>query len=170
MSYCEYCQKLPLDNVHRQYHDEVYGRKISDDFELFGRLILEINQAGLSWDIILKKSDQFRIAFEGFDYTKISRYTEADVHRLLQNKGIIRHRLKIEATIYNAKQFLTLKEAHGSFFNWLEMQEIKNTRDWVKLFKKNFKFVGGEIVKEFLLSIGKMEGSHEETCPKYTPL
>lgn len=170
MSYCEYCQNLPLDNIHRRYHDEVYGQKISDDFELFGRLVLEINQAGLSWDIILKKSDQFRTAFEGFDYTKIARYEQSDVERLLQNTGIIRHRLKIEATIYNAKQFLTLKEAHGSFFNWLEMQEIKNTADWVKLFKKNFKFVGGEIVKEFLLSIGKMEGSHEETCPKYTTL
>ena len=170
MSYCEYCQNLPLDNIHRRYHDEVYGQKISDDFELFGRLVLEINQAGLSWDIILKKSDQFRTAFEGFDYTKIARYEQSDVERLLQNTGIIRHRLKIEATIYNAKQFLTLKEAHGSFFNWLEMQEIKNTADWVKLFKKNFKFVGGEIVKEFLLSIGKIEGSHEETCPKYTTL
>lgn len=167
MSYCEYCQKLPLDNVHRRYHDEVCGQKISDDFELFGRLILEINQAGLSWDTILKKSEHFRLAYDQFDYHKIAQYDQSDIDRLLQNSGIIRNRLKIQAVIYNANQILALKEIHGSFLNWVDMQEIKNTDEWVKLFKKNFKFVGGEIVKEFLLSIGKIEGSHDVTCPKY---
>ena len=156
-----------MDNVHRRYHDEVYGQKISDDFELFGRLILEINQAGLSWDTILKKLEHFRLAYDQFDYHKIARYDQSDIDRLLQNAGIIRNRLKIQAVIYNANQILALKEMHGSFLNWVDMQEIKNTDEWVKLFKKNFKFVGGEIVKEFLLSIGKIEGSHDVTCPKY---
>ena len=158
-----------MDNIHRRYHDEEYGQNISDDFELFGRLILEINQAGLSWNTILKKSEHFRLAYGQFDYHKIARYNQSDIDRLLQNAGIIRNRIKIQAVIHNANQILALKEMHGSFLNWLDMQEIKNLDEWVKLFKKNFKFVGREIVKEFLLSIGKMEGSHEVTCPKYKP-
>lgn len=168
MSYCQYCQKLPLDNIHRIYHDTKYGVKISDDDELFGRLILEINQAGLSWDIILKREGQFRQAFDNFSIDRIAQYTPSDIEQLMTNDGIIRNRKKIEAVVYNANQVLALRKEYGSFFAWLESIETKNTEEWVKLFKKNFKFVGTEIVKEFLFSLGIIEGAHEEGCPILT--
>jgi DNA-3-methyladenine glycosylase I len=169
MSYCEYCQKLPLGNIHRTYHDTKYGIKIYDDHELFGRFILEINQAGLSWDIILKREDEFRIAFDQYNFERIAHYSEADVARLMNNKGIIRNRKKIEAVIHNANQVIALRKEYGTFFAWIESIETKNTEEWVKLFKKNFKFVGTEIVKEFLFSIGKLEGAHEKDCPMFLP-
>jgi DNA-3-methyladenine glycosylase I len=169
MSYCEYCRKLPPGNIHREYHDTKYGVKISDDFALFGRFILEINQAGLSWDIILKRETEFERAFDYYNFEKIALYSEVDVERLMNDKGIIRHRKKIEAVIYNAQQVVALRKEFGSFFAWIDSSETKNTEDWVKLFKKNFKFVGTEIVKEFLFSIGKLEGAHEKDCPKYLP-
>ena len=168
MTYCEYCRKLPLDNIHRIYHDTKYGVKISDDDELFGRLILEINQAGLSWDIILKREEQFRRAFDNFNIDRIAQYTPSVIDQLMTNEGIIRHRKKIDAVVYNANQVIALRKEHGSFFAWLESIETKNTEEWVKLFKKNFKFVGTEIVKEFLFSLGIIEGAHEEGCPILT--
>jgi DNA-3-methyladenine glycosylase I len=169
MSYCEYCQKLPLGNIHRTYHDTKYGKKISDDNELFGRFILEINQAGLSWDIILKREAEFELAFDQYNFDKIARYSEVDIERLMNNKGIIRHRKKIEAVIHNANQVIALRKEYGSFFSWIDSVQTKNTEEWVKLFKKNFKFVGTEIVKEFLFSIGKLEGAHEKDCPMFLP-
>lgn len=168
MTYCEYCRKLPLDNIHRIYHDTKYGVKISDDNELFGRLILEINQAGLSWDIILKREEHFRRAFDNFNIDRIAQYTPSVIDQLMTNEGIIRHRKKIEAVVYNANQVIALRTEHGSFFAWLESIETKNTEEWVKLFKKNFKFVGTEIVKEFLFSLGIIEGAHEKSCPILT--
>jgi DNA-3-methyladenine glycosylase I len=167
MSYCEYCRKLPLDNIHRVYHDTKYGVKIFDDNALFGRFILEINQAGLSWDIVLKREDEFQIAFDHYNVDKIARYSEVDIERLMNNKGIIRHRKKIEAVIHNANQVLALRKEYGSFYAWIESAQTKNTEEWVNLFKKNFKFVGTEIVKEFLFSIGKLEGAHEKDCPLF---
>jgi DNA-3-methyladenine glycosylase I len=169
MSYCEYCRKLPPGNIHRVYHDTKYGVKISDDYELFGRFILEINQAGLSWDTILKREAEFERAFDQFDIDRIAKYSEEDIQRLMNDKGIIRHRKKIEAVIYNANQVIALRKEYGSFFAWIESVQTKNKEEWVKLFKKNFKFVGTEIVKEFLFSIGKLEGAHDEDCPMYLP-
>ena len=168
MSYCEYCQKLPPDNIHRIYHDTKYGVKISDDRELFGRFILEINQAGLSWDIILKREDQFRSAFDNYDIDRIAQYSASTIDQLMTNEGIIRNRKKIEAVVYNANQVLALIKEYGSFFAWIESNQTINTEEWVKLFKKNFKFVGTEIVKEFLLSTGIIEGAHDEDCSIFT--
>jgi DNA-3-methyladenine glycosylase I len=165
MSYCEYCRKLPPGNIHRVYHDTKYGVKISDDCALFGRFILEINQAGLSWDTILKREAEFERAFDQYNLDRIAQYSEEDIERLMNDKGIIRHRKKIEAVIHNANQVIALRKEYGSFFAWIESVETKNTEEWVKLFKKNFKFVGTEIVKEFLFSIGKLEGAHEKDCP-----
>lgn len=170
MSYCQFCRNLPSDNVHKQYHDFVYGRNIRDDNELFGRLILEMNQAGLSWDTILKRAENFREAYDGFQIDKVAAYGSSDIERLMANAGVIRNRKKIEAAIYNANQILTLVEKHGSFSEWIHAHPIKNKDEWVKLFKKNFKFVGVEIVSEFLLSIGAMEGSHETDCPVFEQL
>jgi DNA-3-methyladenine glycosylase I len=131
---------------------------------LFGRLILEINQAGLSWATILSKQHAFREAFDEFDIEKIAHYRQPKVAQLLDNKGIIRNKLKIQAVIYNAGQILELQHEFGSFKNWLDHNHPKTTDEWVKTFRKQFKFVGGEIVKEFLMSLGYLPGAHDETC------
>ena len=163
-SYCYFVKDLEAGNVHRLYHDTQYGFRIEDDNELFGRLILEINQAGLSWNTILNKQAHFREAYEGFSIVKIAAYQEGDVKRLLNNAGIIRNKLKINAAIYNAQQILALQREHGSFKNWLDTQKLKDKSEWVKLFKRTFKFTGGEITGEFLMSTGYLPGAHAEQC------
>lgn len=166
-----YCQYIPsIESVekrmlHQNYHDKFYGFPIEDDNELFGRLLLEINQAGLSWETILKKEPGFRKAYDNFDIRKVASYTEADRERLLNDAGIIRNRLKINAAIENAKTILELQQEFGSFDKWLEHHHPLEKADWVKLFKKTFKFTGGEIVGEFLMSIGYLDGSHAPDCP-----
>lgn len=164
MSYCDYCKNLPLDNVHRIYHDTQYGVDIDDDNELFGRLILEINQAGLSWDTILKKEVNFRDAYDQFQIVEVAKYDEVKIAKLLEDKGIIRNRLKINAAIYNAQQILALQNEFGSFKKWILLNNNNSKDEWVKLFKKKFKFVGGEIVNEFLMSIGQLPGAHQPNC------
>ena len=104
--------------LHKYYHDHLYGIPIDSDDELFCRLVLEINQAGLSWTTILKKEVAFRAAYHQFNIAKVAAYGQKDKERLLQNAGIIRNRLKIEAAIYNAQVILTLQEAFGSFYHW----------------------------------------------------
>ncbi|WP_395093126.1 DNA-3-methyladenine glycosylase I [Vaginella massiliensis] len=167
MSYCKVIEAMPngqRKDLHQQYHDFSYGFPIEDDEELFGRLILEINQAGLSWETILKKEKSFRQAYANFDIAKVANFDEQDRERLLQNAGIIRNRLKINAAIENAKTILQIQEIHGSFKNWLDAHHPKTKEEWTQLFKKNFKFMGGEIVNEFLMSIGYLPGAHDETC------
>ena len=164
MSYCDYVKNLPEDNVHKIYHDQHYGVRIEDDNELFGRLILEINQAGLSWDTILKKQESFRKAFDNFEIKKIANYSDDKILELLQNAGIIRNRLKIHAVINNAKKVMEIQNEFGSFKSWLDNQNEMPLADWVKLFKKHFKFVGGEIVNEFLMSTNYLPGAHHDNC------
>lgn len=169
MSYCKALRvftkaSLPL---HKAYHDNEYGFPIHDDNELFGRLLLEINQAGLSWETILKKQDGFRKAYSGFNIRKIAAYTAKDRKRLMDDAGIIRNRLKINAAIENAKTLLGIQKEHGSFENWIEAHHPLSKDEWVKLFKKTFKFTGGEIVGEFLMSIGVLPHAHDEGCPIY---
>lgn len=170
MSYCAYVQNLPETNVHRIYHDHHYGTPIEDDNQLFGRLILEINQAGLSWDTILKKQENFLAAFDVYVIEKIANYDENKINELLNNPGIIRNRLKIAAVIHNAKEILIIQEEFGSFKDWLELHRGQSKEDWVKLFKKRFKFVGGEIVGEFLMSCGFLGGAHVESCYRFKEL
>jgi len=169
-SYCEYVNTLPDGNVHRVYHDTQYGFAIDSDNELFGRLILEINQAGLSWTTILNKQDNFRKAFSNFDIQEIAGYKDKDTARLLSDAGIIRNKLKINAVIFNASKILDIQEEHGSFKNWLDTQPQMELKGWVKLFRENFKFTGGEITKEFLMSTGYLPGAHVESCPIYEKL
>ncbi len=166
-SYCEYVKNLPKDNIHRVYHDTQYGFKIDSENELFGRLILEINQAGLSWTTILNKQDNFRTAYSNFEIKKIANYDESDISRLLANSGIIRNKLKINSIIFNARKILEIQKKYGSFNSWLEIKNDfnLNLNNWVILFKKNFKFTGSEIIKEFLTSTGYIKGAHIETCP-----
>lgn len=151
--------------LHQTYHDQHYGFPIHNDNELFGRLLMEINQAGLSWETILKKEASFRKAYHNFNLKKVAAYTEADRERLMADSGIIRNRLKINAAIENAKTILQLQKEHGSFEAWLKMHHPKTKEEWVKLFKKTFRFTGGEIVNEFLMSIGHLPGAHTPDCP-----
>ncbi len=166
-SYCEAIGYLDKSNVHRIYHDTAYGFPIEDDNELFERLILEINQAGLSWTTILNKQQNFRKAFQDFNIQKIASYKDVDRQRLLNDAGIIRNRLKIDAAIHNAKVVLRLQDEYGSFKNWLDHHHPKTLLEWTKLFKQTFKFTGGEIVNEFLLSTGYLPSAHIESCSIY---
>jgi len=170
MTYCQYIETLPPGekrDLHKNYHDNHYGFPLHDDNELFGRLLLEINQAGLNWEIILKKEPAFRKAFSNYDVKKVASYKEKDRERLLNDAGIIRNRLKINASIENAKVILVLQKEYGSFDKWLEMNFPKTLPEWVKLFKKTFKFTGGEIVNEFLTSIGFFPVTHDKSCKAY---
>lgn len=166
-SYCNYVQTLEVNNPHRIYHDTEYGFPIESDNELFGRLLLEINQAGLSWTTILKKKDNFRKAYANFEIEKVANFTETDRERLLQDAGIIRNKLKVNAAIHNAQQILQLQAKFGSFKNWLDHHYPKTKIEWVKLLKKTFKFTGGEITNEFLMSSSYLPGAHNEDCPIY---
>lgn len=166
-TYCDAVKKSEVGEVHRKYHDGEYGFPIHDDDALFGRLILEINQAGLSWTTILNKKDNFHDAYDGFRIEKVAAYKQRDIMRLLNNAGIIRNRLKIEAAIYNAGRIEMLQLEFGSFENWLDYHHPKTKEQWVKLFKDNFRFTGGEIVNEFLMSIGYLPGAHQNNCPVY---
>ena len=134
---------------------------------MFGRLILEINQAGLSWNTILVKQDNFRKAYSNFDIFTIANYDEKERERLLNDAGIIRNKLKVNAAIHNANVIINLQKEFGSFLNWLDHHHPKTKEEWVKLFKKTFKFTGGEITNEFLMSSGYLKGAHDETCPIY---
>lgn len=171
-SYCTFANALPADtdNPNKHYHDCQYGFAISDDNELFERLVLEINQAGLSWTLMLKKQAAFRLAFKNFDVATVAAFDDEDKARLLADVGIVRNRLKINAAIYNAQQILELQREHGSFKNWLDGHHPREKNEWVKLFKKHFKFVGGEIVGEFLMSTGYLDGAHDKDCPIYAQI
>ena len=168
MSYCQYVNSLKRgEGVHHKAYHKRYGFPMTSDEELFGLLILEINQAGLSWDTILKKADNFRKAYNGFSIKKIAAYSSKDKKRLLSDAGIIRNHLKIEAAIHNAKAVLGLQKQHGSFRNWLGRQGALSRNQWTELFKKTFYFTGGEIVNEFLMSSGHLPGAHEKKCKVY---
>ena len=179
-----YCDLAPGHEWHGPYHDTEYGFPLTGDAELFERLVLEINQAGLSWLTILKKREAFRRAFRSFDPERVARYGTREKQRLMADAGIIRNRLKIEATIANARTVLELGKRHGSFAKWLDEHLLvkseasgqrstgngkrpRSREEWVKLFKQTFRFTGGEIVGEFLLSTGYLPGAHRESCPVY---
>jgi DNA-3-methyladenine glycosylase I len=165
-------------DVDKNYHDHHYGVPIYDDNELFCRLVMEINQAGLSWRTILMKEKGFRAAYNNFDIKKVAKYSDKDFGRLMNDARIIRNRLKINAAIYNAQKILEIQKEYGSFRKWIDVQQdvilanagikVEDVKKlWVKEFKRNFKFVGGEIVGEFLMSIGILPGSHGEECSQY---
>jgi DNA-3-methyladenine glycosylase I len=166
-SYCEYVVWLDKDSPHQGYHDSEYGFPIDDDNQLFQRLVLEINQAGLNWTTILNKKENFVKAYDGFEVEVVANYGGKDVARLLSDAGIIRNKLKVGAAIHNAQQIVILQRSHGSFKGWLDENHPLTREEWVKLFKKTFKFTGGEITNEFLLSTGYLKGSHEEGCEVY---
>jgi DNA-3-methyladenine glycosylase I len=168
-TYCDAIAGMKPDDqkVHKHYHDHLYGFPIHDDNELFCRLVLEINQAGLSWTTILKKEETFRRAYHNFDLKRVAGYKQKDIDRLLNDPGIIRNKLKVNAAIENAKAILKLQKEFGSFKNWIDSHHPKSKEEWVKVFKANFKFTGGEIVNEFLMSTGYLPGAHVDRCSIY---
>ncbi len=162
-----YCDIAPGHPDHGPYHDTEYGFPVLDDDRLFERLVLEINQAGLSWLTILRKREAFRIAFDDFKLERVARFDARRKAKLLNDPGIIRNRLKVDAAVENAKRILALRKTHGSFAEWLDAHHPRTKDEWVKLFKKTFVFTGGEITGSFLLSTGYLPGAHEPWCPVY---
>ncbi len=157
-----YCEAARGHEFHGPYHDHEYGFPLLQDAELFERLVLEINQAGLSWLTILKKREAFQKAYREFDVDRVARFGARDRARLMQDAGIIRNRLKIDAAIANAKTLQGLRKHHGSFAGWLDAHHPLSKQEWVTLFKRTFRFTGGEIVGEFLMSTGYLTGAHRE--------
>lgn len=166
-TYCDVVLTMEKDNVHVQYHNTEYGFPINDDNLLFARLVLEINQAGLSWTTILNKKENFFKAYDNFDIDTVAKYNQKQVDRLLNDPGIIRNRLKVAAAIENAKRIQNLQKEFGSFKKWLDHHHPKTKEEWMKLFKQTFKFTGGEIVNEFLMSTGYLAGAHDASCAIY---
>ncbi len=160
---CAWAESHPL---YLTYHDDEYGVPLHDDNLLLERLALEQMQAGLSWLIVLKKRDAIRTAFDKFQIPVVANYTESDVDRLCSDAGIIRNRKKIEAIIANANRLLEFQRNGSSFDAWLVNNAARklDLPNWVKAFKQEFKFVGSEIVNEFLLSIGVFPIKHEPNC------
>ncbi|MCC7434635.1 MAG: DNA-3-methyladenine glycosylase I [Methanoregulaceae archaeon] len=169
-SYCEFAAGPGAGTVHAPYHDTEYGFPSSDERVLFERLVLEINQAGLSWETILKKRAGFQAAYDGFDPEKVAAYGDEDRARLLADAGIIRNRLKVEAAIFNAGVIVGMRSSDGGFANWIAARHPLTKDEWVKEFKRTFRFTGGEIVNEFLMSLGYLPGAHEETCPVFAQI
>lgn len=166
-SYCDAIASGKFNARHKTYHDHFYGYAETEDNALFGRLLMEINQAGLSWDTVLNKSESIKAAYANFDIDQVANLREKDIERLLLNHGIIRMRKKIEAAIYNAQQIQLLQKEYGSFYEWIDSQHPQKEKDWIKSFKKKFKFTGKEITKEFLMGIGYLKGAHVPECPIY---
>ena len=160
-----YCDLAPGHPVHADYHANEYGFPQRHEHELFERLLLEINQAGLSWETILRKREGFRAAYSGFEVDAVAAYGEADIARLMADASIIRNRLKVLAAIHNAQVIQGLRASHGGFASWLDAHHPLSKADWVKLFKKTFRFTGGEITGEFLMSLGYLPGAHRADCP-----
>lgn len=162
-----YCQYAPGDPLHAAYHDQEYGFPLSDDTALFERLMLEINQAGLSWTTILKKRASLRLAYRHFDIAAVAAFDDDDRVRLLADVGVIRNRLKVNAAIENARRLAALRASFGSFDGWLRAHHPQPLEAWTKLFQRTFVFTGGEIVREFLVSTGYLPGAHDPDCPAY---
>ena len=176
---CAWCEK---DDLYRNYHDEEWGKPIYDDETIFEFLILESFQAGLSWYTILSKRENFRAAFDQFDYQKIAQYSEEKVEELIQNTGIIRNRLKILATINNAQKFMEAQKEFGSFSKYIwgfvnhepiinrpkTLKEVPATTEISDalakdLKKRGFKFMGSTVVYAHMQATG-MVNDHVEDC------
>ena len=177
MKRCSWCN---LNNpLYIRYHDEEWGQPNFDERYLLEMLILESFQAGLSWECVLNKREAFRQAYDKFDLNKICSYDETKLQELVQNKGIIRNRLKIKASVENAKIFKAIQKEYGSFYNYLKtftqgkiFYEVGLTRSKLSdclsadLKKKGMKFVGTTIIYSYLQAIGVVN-SHDENCDLY---
>lgn len=160
-----YCDVAPGDPWHGPYHENEHGFPAGDEAVLLERLAMEIMQAGLSWLTVLKKREAMRKAFAGFAVDRVAAFAEPDRARLLTDPGIVRNRLKVEAIVHNAGVIRELRASHGGFDAWLAAHHPLTKPEWVKLFKRTFRFTGGEITGEFLMSTGWLPGAHRADCP-----
>lgn len=182
---CSWCGQDPL---YQNYHDKEWGVPVKDDATLFEFLVLETFQAGLSWITVLRKRENFRLAFDKFDYKKIAKYDDLKYQELLQNAGIIRNKLKIKATITNAQAFMKVQEEFGSFskyiWQFVQGQPIQNAFEKMEdipattklsdeiskdLKKRGFKFVGSTVVYAHMQATG-MVNDHVRSCFRYREL
>jgi DNA-3-methyladenine glycosylase I len=182
---CEWCGGDPL---YLKYHDEEWGVPVHDDHKLFEMLILEGAQAGLSWITVLKKRENYRIAFDNFDVIKISNYSQKKIAKLLENPGIIRNRLKVNATVTNAIEYINVQKEFGTFdkyiWQFVDYKPINNKFKSMKdlpaktdisdsmskdLKKRGFKFVGSTICYAFMQATG-MVNDHVTDCFRYEEL
>ena len=157
------CPWADGDPLLARYHDEEWGVPVATDAAHFERLSLEVFQAGLSWRTILNKRAAFRRAFARFSPKKVAVFKERDIRRLLGDPGIVRHRGKVEATIGNARRLIALSKAHGSFARWLESlpPDLKALQ---AVLREEFRFMGPEIAKSYLESVGKVPVRHHPRC------
>jgi len=162
-----YCDYAPGDPLHAPYHDTEHGFPARDEAVLFERLILEINQAGLSWGTVLRKRETLRAAYAGFDVDAVAAFGEAERARLMADPGIVRNARKVDAAIANARAVQGLRDAFGGFAGFLDAHHPRPKADWIKLLKRRFAHVGGEIAGEFLMSLGYLPGAHRPDCPVY---
>jgi DNA-3-methyladenine glycosylase I len=179
------CAWVSNDKLYQDYHDKEWGKPVFDDETLFEFLVLESFQAGLSWITILRKRENFREAFHQFNYKKIANYKEKYLEELRQNKGIIRNRLKIKASVTNAQNFIKIQEEFGSFSKYIWsfvnhkpiINKFKNTKDIPAttplsdtiskdLKKRGFKFVGSTIVYAYMQAVG-MVNDHTTNCFRF---
>jgi DNA-3-methyladenine glycosylase I len=160
--------KWPRNPLAIRYHDREWGAPVSNDRKLFEFLILEGAQAGLSWDTVLAKRENYRKALHGFDFQRIAKYTAKDKRRLLANPGIVRNRAKIDATIVNARCFIALRKEFGSFSRYVRAFTDANSLS-KDLKKRGFNFVGPTIMYAFMQAVG-MVNDHEKTCFRYKEL
>jgi DNA-3-methyladenine glycosylase I len=180
------CGWVPLDDpLYIKYHDEEWGVPVHDDSKLFEMLMLESAQAGLSWRTVLKKRENYRRAFNGFDFKKIASYDKKKVDELLSDKGIIRNGLKILSAIRNAKAFIKIQKEYGSFdkyiWSYTDFKTVKNSFKTIReipaktdlsdsiskdLKKRGMNFVGSTIIYAYLQSIG-IVNDHETSCYRY---
>jgi DNA-3-methyladenine glycosylase I len=162
MSYCQLSHGHPY---HGPYHDLEYGFPVEDEAKLFERLSLEIFQAGLSWLTVLKKRKAINEALFDFEIDRIAALQTSEIEFLLENPKIIRNKLKIHAIRHNGNIIKSMRE-YGGFAYWIEQQHPLSKLEWVATFRRSgFRFVGGEIVGEFLMSIGYLRPPHDEDCP-----
>jgi DNA-3-methyladenine glycosylase I len=162
-----YCDRADEHPLHRDHHDREHGRPPADDGGLFERLVLEINQAGLSWLVVLKKRAGLRHAFHGYDLTRTAAMGEAEIRRLRAEPAIVRHEGKIRAVIENARRLLAIAERHGSVRAWLDHHHPRSERAWLSLLRHELVFVGPEITREYLTGIGYLPGAHRPDCPDF---
>ncbi|MFX0037059.1 MAG: DNA-3-methyladenine glycosylase I [Candidatus Hermodarchaeota archaeon] len=182
------CRWAENDELMRRYHDQEWGTPLHDDRLLFEFLILEGNQAGLSWNTILQKRENYRLAFDNFDYNKIAKYAEQNIDELMNNKGIIRNTLKIKSVITNAKAFLKVQKEFGSFNKYIwkfvnyktinnkfkDLSELPSKTEQSEqmskdLKKRGFKFVGPTICYAFMQAVG-MVNDHIIVCFRYNEI
>src|ERR1700731_2291622 len=162
-----YCRFAPGDPIHGVYHDTEYGFPTEEESVLFERLMLEINQAGLSWATILKKRTAFRAAYADFTVDRVAAFGASEIERLLADPGIIRNRLKIEAAAENARRIQALRQSHGSFALWLAAHHPRSPEAWTQLFRRTFRFTGGETVGEVLLGNSYLAWGRGTDCPVF---